>query len=248
MNWKTRTVAGIHLSAALLMMGVAACSDSTSPDQSGGNVRIEGAMKTSAVPFGKVTSDAGAATDLSIQAASTVDSLRITSITMLLSEIKLQRKDSGGVDEKVKTGPALLTIDQNGARAVITGTMPAGTYNKVNLKFHRLNDLEVAPFAGNADFAAFVNADRHTIIVEGIAYDHGQAFLFTYGSKAEEDLKFDLADFGVTENGVTVIVIQIDPVTVFKDRDTKLVMDPRDSDNANRIDNAIKAALNALRK
>lgn len=245
MNWKT----GVHISLIALMMGLAACSDSTtSPEPNSGNVRVEGAMKASSVPFGKIASDAAATAEQYIQAGTTVDSLRITGIKLMISEIKLQRKDGGGVEEKVKTGPALLTIDQNGARAVITGTVPAGTYNKVNLKFHRLNDQEVTPFIGNAVFADFVTSDRYTIIVEGMAYDNGQAMPFKYGSKVEEDLKFDLADFGVTQNGVTIIVVQFDPVAVFKDKDTRLVMDPRDPENANRIDDAVKAALNALRK
>jgi hypothetical protein len=229
---------------ALALIGLAGCSDSTtSPDPAAGNIRIEAAATTTQVPFGKMVA---AGETGGVMQGATVDSLRITGIKLMVSEIKLFR--SGGGEEKVKTGPALLSIDQNGARAVITGTVPTGTFNKINFKFHRLNDQEVTPFIGNADFVDFTTSDRHTIIVEGIAYDNGQAMAFKYGSKVEEDLKFDMADFGTTQNGLTVIVLQIDPVAVFKDKDTRLVMDPRDSENHNRIDDAIKAALNALRK
>jgi hypothetical protein len=235
------TLSGI---LGLALVALASCSDTTtSPDPATGNIRIEAATTTSTVPFGK---GAAVSEENGIQQGATVDSLRITGLKLMVSEIKLFR--SGGGEEKVKTGPALLTIDQTGARAVITGTVPTGTFNKINFKFHRLNDQEVLPFAGNADFADFITGDRHTIIVEGIAYDKGQSFPFRYGSKVEEDLKFDMADFGTTQNGVTVIVLQLDPVAVFKDKDTRQVMDPRDTENANRIDDAIKAALNALRK
>lgn len=227
--------------AVLGLTGLGACSETGFPVNAGGNIRIEPALKSSSVPFGKVTSSATITSQ-----GGTVDSLRITTLKLMVSEIKVFR--SGGGEDKVKTGPALLVIDQTGARAVITGTVPNGTYNKVNFKFHRLNDTEVQPFAGNADFADFITGDRHTIIVEGIAYDGGQAYPFKYGSKVEEDLKFDMAEFTVTDNGVTVIVIQLDPVAVFKDKDTREVLDPRDSENANRIDNEIKAALNSLRK
>lgn len=231
------------IAVAAMTLALAACSDSTGPDATGGNVRIEAGMKATSVPFGKLAvADAG---DVQLQGAS-VDSLRITRVKMLVSEIKLFK--SAGGEEKVKTGPAFLVIDRNGAKATITGTVASGTYNKVNFKFHRLNDQEIQPFIGNVEFADYVTADRHTIIVEGTVYDNGQAYPFKYGSKVEEDLKFDMAEFGVTDNGVTIIVLELDPVAVFKDKDTRAVMDPRDAENSNRIDSAIKDALNSLRK
>jgi hypothetical protein len=62
------------------------------------------------VPSGKVVSDASASARQSVQAGQTVDSIRITGIKLMISEIKLKRKDGGGVEDKVKTGPALLSI------------------------------------------------------------------------------------------------------------------------------------------
>lgn len=220
------------------------CSDSVNePDIDDGNIRIEAGLVSSSVPFGKTVIPSG---ETGLLNGATVDSLRITGLKLMVAEIKLHR--SGNGEEKVVTGPALLSIDQNGVRAVITGTVLAGTIDKINFKFHRLNDQEIGPFVGDPDFDEFTTDDRYTIIVEGIAYDGGQAFPFTYGSKVEEDLKFDLDDFSITGSDVTIIVIRLDPISVFKDKDTRLVMDPRDKENSNRIDDAIKAALNAQRK
>jgi hypothetical protein len=84
--------------------------------------------------------------------------------------------------------------------------------------------------------------------ISGTAYDNGQAYPFTYGSKVDETLKFDFADVSVTDNGVSVIAIQIDPVIAFKVDGSGDVVDPRDASNSGEIDKEIKKALKAIRR
>jgi hypothetical protein len=232
-----------RLSALLLLpiLLIACATDTTTnPDANGGNIKMQAELSSRRVTA--IAEKGGR-----VLAGATVDSLVITNAKFMVSEIKLQRKDAG-TEEKFKTGPVILSVDQNGAKLVTTGSLPTGIYNKVNFKFHRLNDQEIQPWTGNADFTDFVTADRHTIILEGIVYVNGQALPFRYGSKVEEDLKFDLAEFVVSEGTQTILVVRLETPAVFKDKDTGEVLDPRDSENQNRIDDAIKAALNAVRK
>jgi hypothetical protein len=162
----------------------------------------------------------------------------------MISELKLQNKDSAG-EEKIKTEPVILSVNSSGSQLVVTSAIPTGTYNKVAFKFHRLNDPEAAQYGSIPDFADFVTPDRVTIIFEGTLNGGTQ---FTYGSKVEEDLKLELADFIVTADNMTILALTLDIDKIFRDKDTGAILDPRDPENSNRIDNEVKAALNVLRK
>lgn len=229
---------------ALAVTALAGCSDATTePIAAGGNIRIEAAMTTPSVPFGKgaLVNDAGA------MPGGTVDSLRIIRMRLLVSEIRMSASGGGG-DHKVQTGPGLLMVDQTGPHAVITGTVPARSFDKIHFKFHRLDEQEVALFSTNPDFAEFVTPLRPTVIIDGSVYVNGISLPFKYRSRVEQDLNLDLTEFGVAQNGVTVVAIQLDPVALFKEQSNRDVLDPRDPDNSNRIDNAIRAALRAMKK
>jgi hypothetical protein len=229
----------------LLPLFIAACaSDSTTgpgTNDGSGNFRMQAELTSAKVA---IASQKGT---LPLAEGATVDSLVINSASFMISEIKLQRKGDG-IEEKIKTGPVILSVDQSGVKLVLTDTVPVGTYNKVNFKFHRLNDQEIQPWIADADFANFVTPERYTIILEGFVYVDGVAQPFKYGSKVEEDLKFELAEFVISDVNQTTIVLQLETPEVFKDTDTGEVLDPRDAENHNRIDDAIKAALNTLRK
>ncbi|MEO6047526.1 MAG: hypothetical protein ABIQ57_08620 [Candidatus Kapaibacterium sp.] len=225
----------------LALVTISACSDSATAPQSGtGTVQIEGGMSTGSVPFGKTVAGS------ELESGISVDSLRISSVKFLISEIKLQSKDAG-TEVNVKIGAALLVVDQSGSRLSISGAVPVGIYNKVSIKIHRLKDDERLTFLTNPDFGDFIGDDRSSMIISGIAYDKGRPYPFTYGSKIEETLKFDYADVSVTQSGTSAIVIQLDPVAAFKNK-SLAVLDPRDPSNGDEIDKAIKTALKAIHK
>jgi hypothetical protein len=236
----------IPVAAALIAVAAlsAGCSDSTSP-QDTSNVRIEADMASTNVPFGKTVAVSEASGLLG--AGATVDSLQITSIQLLIKEIKLESKDSA-TEIKVKTGPAILSMDQSGPRLATTGTIPAATYDKVQIHFHRFNDQERADFLNSPDYADFLSNDRYSIVIKGTAFDKGQSYPFTFGGKVEEDVKLDMADVSVNSTGVATIVLRIDPVAAFKDLDTRVVYDPRDSANTSKIEGLLKKPIKALKK
>jgi hypothetical protein len=177
------------------------------------------------------------------------DSLKISRVRILISELKLHRdkEDSIAGDKTVKTGPMMITIDSSGTRTFGTGTIPAGSYDKLKFEFHRFSQSEVAQYLSDTTFADFVTNDRYTFIFDGTVYTNGQAFPFSYHSDATANLslKFDPA-IALVGGSTVVIVVQVDPDAILKDGGK--VLDPRDGSNESKIDNAIKSAIKALKR
>jgi hypothetical protein len=177
------------------------------------------------------------------------DSLKISRVRILISELKLHRdkEDTIAGDKSVKTGPMLITIDSTGTRTFSTGTIPAGSYDKLKFEFHRFSQSEVAGYLSDTTFADFVTNDRYTFIFDGTVYTNGQAFPFSYHSDATANLqlKFDPA-LALTGGSSVVIVVQVNPSVMLKD--SGKILDPRDGSNESKIDNAIKSAIKALKR
>ncbi len=233
----------LHLLRSISLAAVAAlsllvigCADSDSTGD-GNNFRLQAEMTNSNVTRSYAGKNSPTAGD-------TVQSLSVSSVRLMISELKLKQKDS--ISEiKVKTGAVILSVNSSGSQLVTTSVIPAVAYDKVHFKFHRLNDQEAADYGSIPEFADFVKPDRYTIIFEGTINGSTQ---FTYGSKVEEDLKLDVQEFIVSADNMTVLALQLDIDKIFRDKDTGAILDPRDPENANRIDNEVKAALKVLRK
>lgn len=243
------SISRILMSTAIplvMVLTAVGCADNVASTSNEGTLSVEASMVQSSVPFGKlVRSDADANL---LGGGLSVDSLRITSVKLLISEIKLVSKDGSGTEVKVKSGPAILSVDQTGSRLSTSGVIPIGTYNKVMLKFHRFKDDDIQPFLTNPDFIEFVNNERYSIVITGIGYKAGQSFNFTFGGKVEEVIKFDMAEVVVVPSGSTGIIVGVDLVAGFKDSADRLVLDPRDPDNQSKIEKALKAAIKVWRK
>jgi hypothetical protein len=231
------------LAAVALVALTPGCSDSTGPGD-GTSVTVQGEMTTS-----HVATIASKGDPAQIAGGAQADSLVVTRVSILISELKLHRdkEDSVGGDKTVKSGPMLLTIDSAGARTVATGMIPAGAYDKLKFEFHRLSGSEVTTYLNDALFAPFVTDDRYTFIIEGRVYNGGSVFPFTYRSKATANLslKFD-PTVQFPDAGSAVVVIRVDPVAIFKSGGK--VLDPRDGGNSGHIDDAIRDAVKALKK
>lgn len=219
---------------SLLAIG---CGDDTTGSNSGGNFRLQAEMTNSSISRTQSGKNSPMQGD-------TVNSLTVSTIRLMISDIKLQSKDSAG-EEKVNTGAVILSVNSSGSQLTVTDTIPSGVYNKVAFKFHRFHDPEAAQYGSIPEFTDFVTPDRVTIIFTGTI---NGSTAFTYGSRVEEDLKLDIADFTVSADNMTVLALTLDVDKIFRDKDTGAILDPRDPENSNRIDNEVKAALNVLRK
>lgn len=181
------------------------------------------------------------------QQGDTVEAVEVTSVRFMISELKLKQKDS--ISEiKVKTGAVVLAVDGSGPQLTTSSTIPNVAYDKVHLKFHRFNDGEAAEYSNNPDFADFTTGDRPTIIIKGNVIVNGASVPFTYASRYEEDLKLDVEDFAVDATSLSVLALALDVSIVFSDKDTGAILDPRDPENANRLDKQIKEALKIVKK
>lgn len=227
------------LAICISMLG---CSeDSTSPTADA-TISFSTTMSRSTVSTMGIVKEANAA-------ASTVDSLKVNNIRILVSELKLHRdkeKDTLG-NHKVKTGPLLLTIDATKKLELASGTIPAGTYDKVKFEFHRFSSSEIGQYLNDAVFKDFVTDKRSTFIIDGFIYTGGAETPFTYKSDATANLSLNF-DNPITLQGGTTYSVELnaDPDVIFLRG--KQILDPRDEKNNNDIDNAIKSAIKAVKK
>ena len=242
---------GRNLLAMALLMGAAVlsipgCSDDPSGTGTDATVAMKGELEAASVSATRQKDDA--TVTLSAPGAE-VDSLKVSRVRILVSEIKLHRSNEDTVagDKTVKTAPVLITIDSAGSRTFTTATIPAGSYDKVKFEFHRFASSETAQYLNDTNYRDFVTNDRWTFIVDGMVYNDGVAAPFTYRSDvtANLSLKFE-PSIALAEGSSTSIVLVVDPVAVFMSGSK--VLDPRDGQNESEIDKGIKEAIKALKR
>ena len=235
--------------AALIVVGMASiamvgCSDSPSGNSDQATVTMRAEMTQSAV--GRTFLKDEAATILSGVRA---DSLMVTRVRILVSELKLHRdkEDTVAGDKTVKVGPIMIQVDSTGTKTFTTATVPPGTYDKLKFEFHRLSSSEVGQYLNDTVFADFVTNERSTVVIEGRVYNGGTATPFEYKSDMTANLSLKLEPAVTLNAGSnTTLVVVVDPVAIF--RSGSDVLDPRDPGNENTIDNVIKDAIKALKK
>ena len=242
MNWIKQTK--ILLLAGVLAFGAASCSDSTSTE--GANVQMTAEMDQSGV--GSIMAIKGGAKT----AANEVDSLFITRVRLLVSDLKMHQsgEDTAGGkgDKTVKTGPFLIQYDSAGSRVFTNATVPAGSYDRIKFEIHKLSSSEVGQFLNDPVFQDFVTDDRWTVIIEGYVMDEGVRSDFTYRSKQTENIQVRFnPDLSLAEGSTTQVALQFSPKAVFK-KGSNLPLDPRDPANHKEMEEGIKDALKALKK
>lgn len=125
------SISRILMSTAIplvMVLTAVGCADNVASTSNEGTLSVEASMVQSSVPFGKlVRSDADANL---LGGGLSVDSLRITSVKLLISEIKLESKDGSGTEVKVKSGPAILSVDQTGSRLASRSILPLAGRSK----------------------------------------------------------------------------------------------------------------------
>ena len=177
-----------------------------------------------------------------------ISRIQITSLKFLISEIKLDAKTSGS-EIKVKDKAAILSVDSTGAHFSSVATIPSGTYNKISIKFHKLNDEERALVINDPAYAEFIGNERYSVIIHGnIIQSDSSLVPFTFAGKLDETLKLDMSDVNVTDNGMTIVSIKADPSLIFKDKVRGVLLDPRDTSNQTILETGVKLSLKADKK
>jgi hypothetical protein len=234
----------VFAAAAILAVGglISGCSDSTST--SGGTIQMsseldQGGVGSIAVQKGAEVSAAGA----------TVDSLYITRVRLLVSNMKMHSTGNdttkGGT---IKTGPFLIQFDSSGQRVFTSATVPAGTYDRIKFEIHKFSSSEANQYLNDPVFSDFAADERYTSIIEGYVVAGGQMMPFTFRSRVTENIQVRFDENIVLEDGSTEqVTLQFQPRAAFKKGSNK-PLDPRDGDNRSEIEKMIKDALKALKK
>jgi len=182
----------------------------------------------------------------------TSDSLQLTEVKILLKDVKLEQesadKVSGGEhhgegnEVVVRVGPFVVNLNLTGLTTnFIVSDIPAGTYDEIKFKIHRLEGSEIPPdpeFIDSQDTTM-----RYSVIVKGNY--NGTPFVYRSSKSAHQKLRLD-EPLVVEENTSTNLTITVDPYSWFYDGDT--LLDPSNANNMDEIDHNISASFrNAFR-
>jgi hypothetical protein len=185
----------------------------------------------------------------------TTDSLALDTVKILLRDVKLKSEsmdddddddnendstnhheghDEDGNEHSIKVDPFVVHLNLNGMTTdFAVANIPAGTYEKVKFKIHKVGGSETPPdpeFKEGDD-----ESQRYSVIVKG-SYNSAP---FVYKSKksAKQQLKLE-PPLVVEENTIVNLTITIDPFSWFYEDGN--LMDPNNPENNEEIDNNIK--------
>ncbi|MBS1536841.1 MAG: hypothetical protein JST20_03730 [Bacteroidetes bacterium] len=231
----------IALSICVLGIG---CADSTTPTDET-KVQIYTQMDATTITPYKIKDG-----NPSIKAKGvTADSMHITRVRVLVSNMKMHmsKEDINYDGHNVKTGPFLVTIDATGQYLFASSQIPYGIYDHIKFEIHKFSNDEVASYINDVVYSDFVTGDRYTVIIDGTVYNAGVAYPYQYKSNVTVNLKlkFD-KDLDFILNSTNEIIFAVNPSLIFKSGLS--ILDPRDPNNSNDIDNGIKSAFHALKK
>lgn len=219
------------------------CSESTTPSNQA-NVKITGEIAAVLV------SEAGLKEQLPNIQLNEVDSIKISRVRILMTELKLYKssEDSSGDGKVLKSGPFVFDVSPSGVLIELAnGSVVPGIYDKIKLEFHRFSSNETNKYTSDPVFKDFATNDRYSVIIEGKYYKSNipTDFSFKAQTTANVLLKFNSA-IDLTDGSTTTFAVQTDPNLFFKKGTS--ILDPTAAKNFNDIENAIKSTLKSVKK
>lgn len=221
---------------------ISSCSETTSPEKTA-SVNIVGEMPVSLVSLVDRTNGSS-----SIQ-ANEVDSIKVLQIKVLMTELKLfKSSEDTSAGKMMKAGPFVYSVDGSGNAVVLaSGDVPAGSYDKIKLEFHRFSTSEASQYANDAVFQDFATSDRNSVIISGISYKNNVPTTFTFKSSTTVNVLFKFTPaFDLSEGSTNTFSIQFNPKLFFVKGTT--ILDPNNTKNQNDIENAIRTTIIATKK
>lgn len=195
-----------------ILLLLASCSNSSSPDPGNGQFQLRTTITTSVI--NAISNDRRVETLAS-------DSVRIDSLRLLISRVTLLRSsdDTSGIDAGriVHGGPAVITWKQGAHTTAFASEVPAGSYRAVKLELHRFSASEIPNYRDDPMFHDFCEPERVTVIVNGLRYENG----------LEEPFQLTLAitrniwiipyeNFDIQEGAVNNFYLDLDGALIFK--------------------------------
>jgi len=159
--------------------------------------------------------------------------IKFTSVKILVRDLKFEKENIDGTESEVKVGPFVVALNLTGTITTIAvSNIPNGTYDEIVFKIHKVDGNETPP---DPEFKDGTNNDqRYSIIVKGTFNDSA----FVYKSKKSAEQKIKLLSATAIDGSKTFnVTLKIDPSKWFNNNGT--ILDPRDINNENIIDNLI---------
>jgi hypothetical protein len=218
------------LAAAFLAGGVTACSNTATNVMagSGQNVSLSFSGRPPAGVSGVMAAENVLADTMVL--GSGTDTMRITSVEIVLRNIHLKRSNAtlncDSVEdehacEEFKVGPQLVTLPlATGVQTSLTVPLDSGSYSKVEYKIHKPgNDsLDLIFKAANPDFAAISIRVRGTF--------NGTAFTYTTALDQAQEYDFVPPLLVNTTGAATNLTIRVDVTTWFKNAGVGTLISP----------------------
>lgn len=175
----------------------------------------------------------------------TDDTITLDTVKILLRDVKLKFEieseedisNDDGDEISVKVGSFLVYLNLNGVTTdFAVSNIPAGTYNEVKFKIHKIEASETPP---DPEFKEGDDSSlRYSVIVKGM-YNSNP---FIYKSRKSAHQKINLNSPLVVEpNTFTNLTITVDPYSWFADDGE--ILDPTNPANEYDIDNNIKESF-----
>ncbi len=182
-------------------------------------------------------------------AGTRADSIEITRVRFLFSSVKLHVEGNDTTkDGELKVGPFVAEFTPGLTRIFTTVTVPSGSYEKIKFEIHKFPTSIASTYLNDPVFADFVTNERSTVIIEGKVWGTNTVLPvnFEYKSHITANLDTKFPGLITLDAGSTNTLAMIfSPVLAFKGT---YVLDPRDPQNSNDIDNYLKSAIKALKK
>ena len=231
-------------SSLLLISWIIGCSSSTTQPSNTATVNFSGETDGShaSTPFwGKSPTIASSG----IRA----DSIEITRVRFLISSVELHVEGNDTTkDGELKAGPFVAEFTPGLSRIFSTVTLPSGTYEKIKFEIHKFPTSIASIYLNDPVFTDFVTNDRSTVIIEGKVWPTNIAVPVNFEYKshitASLEAKFP-GSITINAGSTNTLALIFSPVLAFK---AAFVLDPRDPQNSNDIDNFLKTSIKALKK
>lgn len=228
-------------------LGMMSCSDATSPEPQPQLV-LQTSMNHDAAMLVVRRIDAKAD---GIQNEG-IDSIRVDSIQVLFSRIKLHWSDdvdddnddadSVGSDDDadrqrgtVKTGPMVLTWRRGTISTAFSAPVPTGRFDKIKFEMHKASGSEEREWLQSPVLAPFVQPEPATVLLHGSVYQDGRKETFVVRSKRTKNLWMKFEPYvEITASTTTTIEMSFDAVRMFRVGGS--LIDPRKNDGKLRLD------------
>lgn len=224
------SVQPLTLGLAVLAAAVSACSDTTRPAASPGQTVGLSFSGRAPVVIGGAMSAANALADTLVQVSGT-DTLRITSVGIVLRKVELERAsaavlcDTITVDspycEDLALGPQLVNVPLlPGAATALSVAIDSGLYSSVQFEIHKpgSDSLDLLFKAAHPDYA--------NVSIRVVGTFNGVAFTYTTALDQDQEYTFSPPLHVDGSGTATNLTIRFDLTTWFKDVGTGALIAP----------------------